>query len=740
MAPGPRGLCCPGAARPPLLLLALIGGLAVAEEVTPVGKVVRLLATLQAELQADGEADGRQYIEFSGVFQEQKAEAEKTLAATQASIEALDSDQKEQEAFREGKSQELTKAAAELVSADQELQSARSIRGKERRSFEATEADLLQGVDQLSRSVQVLEVQAPAGEEEAAESPGGGGSGGGASLLSVAQQLQNTLLRGKDISLSALQRATLDDFLRTARSAEASRSRSLRHGLSGGRQALAPDFLQLRRQASSGPFGEYTSQTSGVLSTLRSVLDKADKQLEAARSAERLAQKQFEEYASEIDLAITNKKKTVSELKMQISQSQERSGKLKANLLEENALNKVAKEQLSQAKKVFAEKSKAYKVRLAKRSDEVVAVREASALLTSDEAQRLLVNGTMGTPDSFLQIGQATRRRAIHVVHSATTPGLALLALRTQTHTAAAAGLARASADPFAKVKVMVRGMLEKLMEEQSRDATHAAWCSSEMAKTDRSKRDKEADVQKLKDRMDAMTAEIQELANDVQTVTEDLHTMQKAGAAAVVARQAERQRTLTALAQYKDAHRLLEAAIATLRRVYGQKKGGEEEEGVAFSASAVSGDNGTAAFTPATPAPPYKVNGAGSGVIGILEIALQDYADLRDAAELEETVAQKDFKELMDETEVRTAAFQKDLEYKSRGKVKLEGERMRASSDLKNYEKELEAVDAYLLDLQASCVAKTDSYQVRKTRREEELRSLQEALEYLEGEGTALL
>merc|ERR1719218_172138 len=48
-------------------------------------------------------------------------------------------------------------------------------------------------------------------------------------------------------------------------------------------------------------------------------------------------------------------------------------------------------------------------------------------------------------------------------------------------------------ADPFAKVKDMLYGMIEKLEKEQAAEAEHKAWCDKEMGKTTKQEKSKSA-------------------------------------------------------------------------------------------------------------------------------------------------------------------------------------------------------------------------------------------------------
>jgi chromosome segregation ATPase len=276
----------------------------------------------------------------------------------------------------------------------------------------------------------------------------------------------------------------------------------------------------------------------------------------------------------------------------------------------------------------------------------------------------------------------------------------------------------------------MVREMLTKLEATQSAETKHQEWCDRDMKKSLRSKAEQEADVEKLTSRIDSMDADMEQVKTDLATLKEDLTNVQKATGDATHLRQKEHEASAAAIAQYRDAQKIIKAAIDVLHKFYGD----EEADKVHGKDSASAGEVGYKEKTGSDEG--YKASGMGTGVIGILEVAMQDYAELEEAAKLSETEAQNDYKEFANENEVRVAVFEKDLEYKSRKKVQLDGDLLRANMDLKSYEKELEAVNQYLAQLESQCVGKVDSYQERKDRREKQLNSLKEALAYLTGEG----
>jgi DNA repair exonuclease SbcCD ATPase subunit len=276
--------------------------------------------------------------------------------------------------------------------------------------------------------------------------------------------------------------------------------------------------------------------------------------------------------------------------------------------------------------------------------------------------------------------------------------------------------------DPFAKVKDMVREMLEKLQSEGAEEAEHHAFCESEMGKSTRSKKEKERDVKKLTERLESWAAEITKLTDEIAQTKQDLVDMRDAMQKATEVRTEEEARGTASIKEYQDAQILLTHAIKTLKEYY-NKEAANDNASTEGSAE-VTGERNR--------------EGLGGGVVAILEIAKEDFAELEKNSQIEENKSAEMYKELTQELEIRTATFEKDLEYKSRTKVKLEAETSRTTADKDSYEKELSAVNEYLEKLKDQCIAKAEPYEERKARREQELASLKEALDFLEGDGMA--
>merc|ERR1719230_1284958 len=126
---------------------------------------------------------------------------------------------------------------------------------------------------------------------------------------------------------------------------------------------------------------------------------------------------------------------------------------------------------------------------------------------------------------------------------------------------------------------------------------------------------------------------------------------------------------------------------------------------------------------------------GAGAGIIGLLEVCESDFTKGLTEMTAEEDSAAADYKAYVKEDEIATVQKQQDLKYKSKEAAGLDKSVSEVSTDLSAVTDELTAVISSLDKLKDMCVAKAEPYAERKARRESEIAGLKEALSILEGE-----
>merc|ERR1711957_208856 len=123
---------------------------------------------------------------------------------------------------------------------------------------------------------------------------------------------------------------------------------------------------------------------------------------------------------------------------------------------------------------------------------------------------------------------------------------------------------------------------------------------------------------------------------------------------------------------------------------------------------------------------------GAGQGIIGLLEVCESDFSKgLADMVASEET-AEAAYTSETKENEIDKATKDQDVKYKNQESVSLDKAVAEASSDRSGVQEELDAVMEYLAKLKERCVAKAETYEEKTAARDAELAGLKEALEIL--------
>merc|ERR550537_1238621 len=187
-------------------------------------------------------------------------------------------------------------------------------------------------------------------------------------------------------------------------------------------------------------------------------------------------------------------------------------------------------------------------------------------------------------------------------------------------------------ADPFAKVKGLISSMIEKLLKEAEADATEKAYCDKEMAETETKKADKEAAIEKLSTSIDSMTAKSAKLKEEVATLQKELAALAKAQAEMDKLR-AEQKTVFDAnSAEMKKGIKGVQLALKVLNEYYAKA---DKSHGSA--------------------------DGAGSGIIGLLEVCESDFSKgLAEMVAAEEAAA-ADYEKTTKENEITKATKEQD-------------------------------------------------------------------------------
>merc|ERR1719163_966493 len=264
--------------------------------------------------------------------------------------------------------------------------------------------------------------------------------------------------------------------------------------------------------------------------------------------------------------------------------------------------------------------------------------------------------------------------------------------------------------DPFAKVKGLIKEMIERLLKEAEAEASHKAYCDEEMAETKEKKEDLDATMEKLNTKIDKWTAEITKLKEEVATLQAELAALAKAQAEMDALRQKEHEEYVIVKKELEDGIEGITMVLKVLRDYYAK-------EGDAHG----------------------KASGAGGGIIGLLEVAESDFTKNLQDVETEEENAANEYDRITKENEIAKVTKSQDVKYKTKEYKGLEKLVAEASSDLTAAETEYKAVMEYFDKIKEECIAKPTPYEEIKKRREAEIAGLKEALSILEGEAVLL-
>merc|ERR1719407_315186 len=184
--------------------------------------------------------------------------------------------------------------------------------------------------------------------------------------------------------------------------------------------------------------------------------------------------------------------------------------------------------------------------------------------------------------------------------------------------------------------------------------------------------------------------------------------------------------------AAFDTAKAELEAGIAGVQKALGVLK--DYYQG---SAALVQSSTNFDAFMQ-QPAPPQKHSasgGAGGSIIDILEVCESDFAKNLATEETEEADAVATYEKTTQENKLSTTMKSQDAKYKTKEFKSLDKSISDLGGDRDTTNTELGAVLEYYGKIKERCIAKPESYEERKARREAEIQGLKEALSILENE-----
>jgi hypothetical protein len=285
----------------------------------------------------------------------------------------------------------------------------------------------------------------------------------------------------------------------------------------------------------------------------------------------------------------------------------------------------------------------------------------------------------------------------------------------------------RVAVDPFTKVKKMIKDLISKLMEEATAETEHKGWCDTELATNKQTRDAKSEQVAQLKATIEDLEAEIAQLAQDMDDLHDGISELDAAMAKATSERMESKATNEKTIKEAKEAQTAVTQAIAILKDYYAKSA---EATALLQKAKQTPGEDAPETFEGA-----YKGQlPEGGSVVDFLQVVLSDFARLEAETATSEATEEDAYSEYMQKAKMDKALKENEIGHKESSKVNKQSDLHDAESELKSTQELLDKAMTYYEKLKPTCVDSGITYAERVKRREEEIQSLQEALNILSG------
>jgi len=647
---------------------------------SPLSKVLDLMAELTAKIVKEGEAEAKAYKEYFDWCDDMAKNAGFEIKTAEAKKEKLEATIGELSSSITVSTSKIDELVAAIAADDSELKDATVVREKESADFAKNEAELMDVIDTLERAISII-------SKEMAKNP--------AALAQI------------DTSSTARLVQTLGAVIDAAGFAANDKQKLV---------ALVQSQNSDDQEPGAPEAAVYKTHSSGILDVLEDMKEKAEGSLSDLRKEETNSKHNFEMLKQSLEDQMTADTKDMEDEKAAKAEAAEGKATAEGDLAETVKLLKNTKDALATASTTCMQVAADHQATVKARDEELTAIATATKILKDT------TSGAASQTYSMLQVARLQSR--------ADLAGLEVVQLVKQLakkhHSSALAQLAsRMSAairfgaaggeDPFAKVKGLIENMIAKLEAEAKAEATEKAYCDEEMAKTEAKRSELMDDVSKLSAKIDQATSKSAALSADIKQLEAELAALMKSQAEMDKIRQEEHAAFVQAKDDLTTGLGGVRQALSVLRDYY------------ASDAALVQ--------QPAMPALHTKASGAGTSIIGILEVVESDFATGLAKEETEEDDAQALYDDITQENKVTKTMKDQDVKYKTAEVKSLAKAVADLSSDKETLSSELSAVNEYYAKLKDRCIAKPETYEDRKARREAEINGLKEALQVLENE-----
>jgi len=646
--------------------------------VTPIQKVLELMDGMLEKGIAEKKSEEVKYTAFNQWCGDQTRIRNDEIAAGDAEIERLNAFIEKSESEIRQLTDRIDELDADVGRWTKDKASAADVRDKEAVDFKATVVDYTESIDAIAGAIQVLKKQSsPTAQAEA--------------LIQVTKQRLVPAAAKK--ALTAL--------------------------------LQQPDEMLFREAPEA--YG-YEFQSGGVVDMLLKLQDEFTTKKRELQFEEMNAQHAFEQMTQQLVDNIENAEHEISKKKQVRADTQAAKAEAEGELADTEKARAEDQTYLDDMTALCNQKAADFASRQELRAQEIGALQKAIEVISSKtvagagETYLPSASFVQRRVSALVQVksGESSpwqQRAASFLADAAQSSGSRLLSEAAQ----------RVAADPFVKVKKMVKDLISKLMEEATSETEHKGWCDAELAKNKQTRESRTQDVADLTAEIEDLTATIAQLTQDIADLAAAVKELDDAMAASTAERTESKATNEQTIKEAKEAQAAVEEATAVVKDYYAKSA-----EATAFAQqSQTPGEDAPETFDK-----PYQgMLPEGGNVVDFLEVILSDFTRLESETAATEAAEQDEFETFMFESKKDKALKQNESGHKANMKTNKESALHSAEEELKMNEDQLKAANDYYDKLKPSCVDSGINYEERVKLREEEIQSLQEALKILQGQ-----
>lgn len=665
-------------------------------------QVVKLLQDLLEKSKGEGDKERALYGKYKCYCDTNQASKTEEIEQLKQNIGLLGSNIEELQASSAKLSKEVAKLDKDKADNEASRKEAGELRTTEKETFDATEADLVQAIDQMRQAIRVL---AEVGADQ--------------SMSSAADHAQ--YMAGHDAALVAMKNTVKKAMLAAL-------------AFASEKQALSMNaFVQ-------SPFtGTYSAQSGEVVGILKDMRDTFSANLKSSREAEFKAVAAHMKYMESMQQAYDEMSESYQLKQGELGSNDGILADKKTQLADAEAQLAEAEEFLASLLEMCAQKKNQYDSRVSLRASEQSAISECIAILNSDAAFATFgkVAATSTGAVSFVQRASVHRHGALASIRAhadeASPRAKAMVFLQRADGAKHSPVIVKVLAmlqagNPFEIVLTEIKKMITLISAEEERDDNQKAWCDSERDKTNTDIGVKTNQIAALKTEIDELVAAIEDPETGLKVSITNSEVSLKQNYENQLSETKDRTEDNLEyqgnIANLVEAQGLLGRAVVVMTKYY-DKIRAEIKAGLIQ--------------TKDQPAPPetweddFKGQSeGGNSAISMLEFILSESKKEEQLAHKTENESQHGFEDSMASLKSEEASLQESLaalKLDLAGKEKTLIEKKR---DHEKTEEEKAALEAYLEQIKPGCDFITTNIDHRKGSRVEEKAALEKAVTFL--------